>query len=91
MVGERLRRQVGRSREGPRRGPQGGADYNAAEAKRVAVAGKPTSTKPEIEQASKDRDAAFVKFTAAHAKYTALPEEADAWKIGLAVKAAVQK
>jgi hypothetical protein len=68
-----------------------GADYNAAEAKRVAVAGKPTSTKPEIEQATKDRDAAFVKFTAAHAKYTALPEEADAWKIGLAVKAAVQK
>jgi hypothetical protein len=36
-------------------------------------------------------NAAYTKFAAAHAKYTALPEEADAWKIGLAVKAAVQK
>jgi hypothetical protein len=68
-----------------------GAAYNTAEAHRVAVAKNPSSTKADIDQATKDRDAAYTKFAAAHAKYTALPEEADAWKIGLAVKAAVQK
>ncbi len=68
-----------------------GTAYSTAEAHRADVAKDAAATPAAKEQATKDRDLALTRFQTAHAKYTALPEEADAWKIGLAVKAAVQK
>ena len=67
------------------------AAYQAAEAKRKTVMADAASTKDQKDKATKDRDDAFAKYQANDAKYRALPEEADAWKLGAAVTAEMMK
>jgi hypothetical protein len=67
------------------------AAYETAKTKYEQVKAKASSTKEEKEQAKKDRDTAFAAYQAAFAKYQALPEEADAWKVGAAVTAGMMK
>jgi hypothetical protein len=66
-------------------------EYDVAAEKLKQVKAKATSTKEEKEQATKDRDTALAAFNVMHAKYKALPEEADAWKVGAAVTAGMMK
>jgi hypothetical protein len=66
-------------------------EYKAAKAKWDQVKAKATSTKEEKDAAKKGHDDALAAFQAAHAKYKALPEEADAWKVGAAVTAEMMK
>lgn len=61
--------------------------YQAAEATFARVKANAASTVEQKEKAKKDRDEALAKFQVAHANYKALPEEADAWKLGAAVTA----
>jgi hypothetical protein len=65
--------------------------FDAADQTLATVKANASSTKAQKDKAQKDRDEAFAKLQAGDKAYHALPEEADAWKVGAAVTAGVLK
>jgi hypothetical protein len=65
--------------------------YETAATALEQVKANAASTKEQKDKATKDRDDAFAAYQAVRAKYVALPEEADAWKLGAAVTAGMLK
>jgi len=65
--------------------------YETAAKALEQVKANAASTKEQKDKATKDRDDAFAAYQVVRAKYVALPEEADAWKLGAAVTAGMLK